>query len=216
MIRTLSAFAAFLTLGSAAAAQAGVTVASTPYAAFNPAAHSAVIDFDHALPAGFTLTGGLVRNVDDALGAQPAIAPGVKGTSMYWSINAGDAGTLMSAIGYQSVSFLWGSMDTYNTLSLLNADGSVMSQWTGAQAYTPSNGDQYDAATNRRVTFRSDGAAIYGLRLESGQPAFEVDDVAFAQAVPEPATWGMLLMGFAGLGAVLRRRRRPLQRIRFA
>jgi len=30
-----------------------------------------------------------------------------------------------------------------------------------------------------------------------------------AAAVPEPATWGLMLLGFAGMGMVLRRRRRP-------
>jgi hypothetical protein len=29
-----------------------------------------------------------------------------------------------------------------------------------------------------------------------------------AAAVPEPATWGMMIMGFAGMGGVLRSRRR--------
>ena len=28
-------------------------------------------------------------------------------------------------------------------------------------------------------------------------------------AVPEPATWGLMLLGFAGMGMLLRRRRRP-------
>lgn len=44
-----------------------------------------------------------------------------------------------------------------------------------------------------------------------GKPAkdFVVDRVYFTPtaAVPEPATWAMMLMGFGGLGAVLRRRR---------
>jgi len=30
------------------------------------------------------------------------------------------------------------------------------------------------------------------------------------QAVPEPATWAMMLLGFAGIGMVLRRRRHPV------
>jgi hypothetical protein len=30
-----------------------------------------------------------------------------------------------------------------------------------------------------------------------------------ALAVPEPATWGMMLLGFAGIGMAMRRRRRP-------
>jgi hypothetical protein len=29
-----------------------------------------------------------------------------------------------------------------------------------------------------------------------------------AAAVPEPATWGMMLLGFAGIGMAMRRRRR--------
>jgi hypothetical protein len=29
-------------------------------------------------------------------------------------------------------------------------------------------------------------------------------------AVPEPATWGLMLLGFAGIGMVIRRRRRPV------
>ena len=29
------------------------------------------------------------------------------------------------------------------------------------------------------------------------------------QAVPEPATWGMMLLGFAGIGFVMRRKRQP-------
>ena len=207
MTFTRTAIAAALILGTSATANAAMTVSSTAFAGYDPAAQSVVIDFDHALPPGVTVTGGLIRTADDGLGAQPAIAPGVKGISHYWSINAGDPGTLMSAIGYGSVSFLWGSMDAYNTISLLGAGGAVLQQWTGGQVYQPSNGDQLGAATNRRVTFTTDGAAIHGLRLESNQPAFEVDDIAFAQAVPEPATWAMMLLGFGAVGYSMRRRK---------
>jgi len=34
-------------------------------------------------------------------------------------------------------------------------------------------------------------------------------NATFYPAVPEPATWGMMLLGFAGIGFVLRRQRRP-------
>ena len=33
---------------------------------------------------------------------------------------------------------------------------------------------------------------------------------AVPAAVPEPATWGMMLFGFAGIGMAIRRRRRPV------
>jgi hypothetical protein len=34
--------------------------------------------------------------------------------------------------------------------------------------------------------------------------------VTITAAVPEPATWGMMLLGFAGIGVALRRSRRPM------
>jgi len=54
------------------------------------------------------------------------------------------------------------------------------------------------------------GAGTYTLHLEgtsSGQGAFG-GNVAFT-AVPEPATWGMMLLGFGAVGLAMRRRRRP-------
>ena len=51
---------------------------------------------------------------------------------------------------------------------------------------------------------------IYGFRIGGGfVPDFDVTGVNFSvtAAVPEPATWAVMLLGFAGLGAALRRRR---------
>jgi choice-of-anchor C domain-containing protein len=36
-----------------------------------------------------------------------------------------------------------------------------------------------------------------------------IDNVAIADAVPEPASWALMLTGFLGMGTVLRRSRRP-------
>ena len=51
--------------------------------------------------------------------------------------------------------------------------------------------------------------------LAAGTPANNLPPVAFLDgvsltAVPEPATWAIMLMGFAGLGAALRARRRAV------
>ena len=54
------------------------------------------------------------------------------------------------------------------------------------------------------------GAGTYTLHLEgtsTGQGAFG-GNVAFT-AVPEPATWAMMLLGFGAVGFAMRRRRRP-------
>jgi len=54
------------------------------------------------------------------------------------------------------------------------------------------------------------GAGTYTLHLEgtsTGNGSFG-GNVAFT-AVPEPATWGMMLLGFGAVGFAMRRRRRP-------
>lgn len=198
--------AAVMTAASPAAAS--VTTSSTAFGLNDVPAGSTLIDFDHSLPAGFTLSGGQVRNFSDGAGAEPAIAQDVKETSFYLTSNPGNPATLLSSIGYRTVSFLWGSIDDYNTVYLLNSAGATIQAFTGMDMGPPANGDQGAAATNRRVTFTTSGAtsAIYGLRFETGSPAFEVDNVAFSNAVPEPASWAMMICGFGAIGAVLRRR----------
>lgn len=52
--------------------------------------------------------------------------------------------------------------------------------------------------TRIRFTDTSTGMVNQGIYL---------DDVSVTAAVPEPATWGMMLIGFGGIGAALRSRR---------
>jgi hypothetical protein len=64
------------------------------------------------------------------------------------------------------------------------------------------------------VGFTDPGKAITSVTINAGvsgvggQDAVGVDDVRFQTAVPEPAAWAMMLVGFGGLGAVMRSRRR--------
>jgi hypothetical protein len=53
-------------------------------------------------------------------------------------------------------------------------------------------------------------ASIAALNNQSGEGH------PFIPAVPEPATWAMMLLGFGALGGMLRRRERQSARIRFA
>ncbi|HEY7900827.1 MAG TPA: PEPxxWA-CTERM sorting domain-containing protein, partial [Caulobacteraceae bacterium] len=54
------------------------------------------------------------------------------------------------------------------------------------------------------VTFTSSGGT-HNPNLDGNGEHFALDNLSVA--VPEPATWALLLVGFAGLGAVARRRR---------
>lgn len=192
-------------LASSSSAYASVTVNSTALALAAPAGTSVLVDFDTPMPAGFTLTGGLVQNVSNDQGAEPA-----GDTSYYLSANPGDSATLMSATGFTEASLYWGSMDDYNTVTLLDKDGGTIASYTGAQVFSPANGDQSGAATNRHVDFTTSGltSPIYGLEFQSSSPALEVDNVAFSApvgGVPEPTTWGMMISGLGLVGAAMRR-----------
>jgi hypothetical protein len=202
----------------AVAAFCGMTVWSAPSSAtvlitstaFNSnfVPDASVIDFDQPVSSGFSVTGGVVRATDDGFGSPPAVAPGIKGSSAYLSVNPGEAAAIVSRTGFQSVSFLWGSMDSYNTLRLIGANGTTIGSYSGLDVFAPADGDQLGGDTNRRVTFTVQGGpGIYGIGLESSQPAFEIDDVSFSGAVPEPATWAMMLIGVGAVGASVRRRK---------
>ena len=64
------------------------------------------------------------------------------------------------------------------------------------QLITATNGAQFTLAVND-VSVAAGGA----VQILSGQLQ--------AVAVPEPATWAMMLLGFAGIGMTIRRRRQP-------
>ena len=61
--------------------------------------------------------------------------------------------------------------------------------------------------------FASDNA-IFG--NSAGGPLVELSITTDAGAVPEPATWAMMLLGFAVIGGAMRARKRPQVRVRFA
>jgi choice-of-anchor C domain-containing protein len=87
-----------------------------------------------------------------------------------------------------------GSQLQTNTFTVTGSDSHSSMGW---QAYTYN----FTAATNSTtLSFASATGTAYGPAL---------DNVSVA-GVPEPASWAMMLLGFGGLGAVLRRQRRPV------
>ena len=207
----------------ASAANASVTVSAAPYDLNVPAGTGTVVDFDHALPTGFTLTGSgyLIQSGDNGLGAAPAAGPtdATDDHSAYLSVYDGWA-KLMSGTSFHSVSFFWGSMDSYNAFDLLDASGNVFDTILSGDIPAGTNGDQLGAWTNQRVTITS-SQAVYGVQLRSTTPAFEADNFLFSGhlgggndvhvgAVPEPASWAMILVGFGAVGGAIRSQRRKV------
>ena len=121
--------------------------------------------------------------------------------------------TLMGKQAFSNISFFVGSLDAYNTVQLLDATGTAIETYTGyamgGGVSIPFPGNQ-SPEDNRRVTFTgTDGTVFYGAKFYNlgDTSAFEFDNVSFTAAVPEPATWAMMIMGFGMVGFAARRRR---------
>lgn len=207
MLKSLLATAALIAAAPLAAASF-VTSAGAPDP--GPAAgETLVVTFDAPDAAGYSWSG----NLTIATGSNSAAAAPAGDSTAYGYVSSAltPNWALLSTPDLRSISFYWGSVDDYNELQVLGAGGSVLLTLTGATpgvGTPPIDGNQILERTNRRIFITADaGEAITGLRFASTGVAFEFDDFA-ANAVPEPATWAMLIAGFGLIGVAARRRRR--------
>jgi hypothetical protein len=110
-------------------------------------------------------------------------------------------------IQYQSsqndFKLLWGSVDSYNTLQFYNGT-SLVTSFAGSDVIAAADGNQgYGGSRYVNVGFTGETFNKV-VAISNGSPAFEFN----IAAVPEPATWAMLLIGFFGVGFVVRGARR--------
>ena len=185
-------------------AMAGVAVSSVDGAA--PYGVPATFQFDGPTSE---YSGTIYTDSVGGVRAQPAGSTGGYG-SVGPSNDQSSAILDLSAFGaISSITFLWGSVDTYNTITLL---GTGVSFNGGDEGVSPSNGDQVNPNSNRLVTLTFTGADqwnVTGLEFSSTGNAFEFDNVKVTTAaVPEPASWALMLGGFGAIGGAMRSRRR--------
>jgi hypothetical protein len=193
---------AFAALG-ALPATAAVTVSSVDGA--SPYGVPATFQFDSATPE----YSGTIYTDSTSVRAQPAGS-----TKGYAAVGPGnkESSAILDLTGFdviKSITFLWGSVDNYNTLSAL---GTGMTFSGGDQSVAPASGDQGAPNSNRLVTLTFTGADrtnVTGLKFSSTGDAFEFDNVnVVSGAVPEPASWALMLFGFGGVGTAMRSRRK--------
>jgi hypothetical protein len=180
-----------------------ITATATPFSPTLTAPGFTMIDdFDGTVANGFLPTGGDLFTGTSGTAAEP---PG-DGTT-YLGVQAGNSFTLTDNLGsLVAISFFMGSPDDYNGLHLtVNGtkgpiDLSGTQIWGGSPA---GNGDQSEGFL---VTYTFSPNSVHSLTFSSSSPAFEVDNIA--GMVPEPATWGLMIMGFGAAGAMLRGKRK--------
>jgi hypothetical protein len=165
-----------------------------------------IIDnFTSGAAAGFSFTGGHIRPGSDGL--DPGVsAPPPHDATDYETVRGGESAVLTSSHLLKSFSFYLGSPDSYNSVELLGPgfdqvlNGSAI--WKSATDY---GGDQ---SVGLRVRYDFGGNPVNKIIFGSSGNSFEFDTLAAGLGVPEPATWGLMIVGFGGVGAVLRNRRR--------
>jgi hypothetical protein len=204
----LVASVALAAMASAASAAVTVNVASFGDPDLLPANQVLLADFNDAGDPEAVLLGGYTLDLN---GATVGVNEGVGGYSgtlpndptHYLTVPGGASATFTSVSGFKAFSLYMGSPDTYNRIRFIG-DGFDETVVGGGLF----GGDtSQDWSWGARVNFDFGGAVVKQVILSSTSNSFEVDNAAVA-AVPEPATWAMMIMGFGAAGALLRQRRR--------
>jgi len=152
------------------------------------------------------IVGGSILNADQPFADIPkgAIAGG---NFLSAGPTTTEPSTVMFDSGIDYISFLWGSPDTYNRLTVITTAGDVNFTAAGLN-FSVTNGDQ---SFSQYVQFTADaGVDILGLRFNNSPVvnAFEVANFTVTAPVPEPETYALMLAGLGAVGFISRRRRR--------
>lgn len=209
-----AASAALGILVAASSANAAVTVASTQEGnLFGPLTSGAMVwDFDLIKNANTDYSGNVLQGPQTGSNsASPPYNGSVSGdTTKYASVQANQVGTFKTLGNFYLTDFslYLGSPDDYNTVKF-NFLGGGSQTMTGSEIWggvVLGNGDR---TKGYRVYYNFNGAKVTSIDFGTGNTnAFEFDGLAASVAVPEPATWALMIMGFGSAGAMLRHRRR--------
>jgi hypothetical protein len=107
----------------------------------------------------------------------------------------------------ESISVYIGSLDSYNTIVFFDGATQVAS-YTGTQLTSLTTAVDNQAQVGQANSSLSNGrfyftfsSPVTSIEFVSSSNSFEIAQVAdIATGVPEPSSWAMMLIGFAGLG----------------
>jgi hypothetical protein len=152
---------------------------------------------------GGRLTGDYVNFGPEGIAGIAASIPGNTGSQI--AVLGGNSATLTVNRSVSVFSFDWGSADATNILQLFYNDSVLTIPGT----LLPFNdGDEISPNTNFNFSLIFSEAVMFRQAVFTGQmsDAFVFDNVRI-NAVPEPASWALLITGFGLVGAISRRRR---------
>lgn len=157
-------------------------------------ASNAAITVDNSSPAGLVITGPTTTGSTTTIGftdsglGNPTFAESITFTNDLAGLYSISLGTSSAAVNF-TTAVLTGTSGSYNLTSLF--DNGTLEQW-----------------------------GLSGLTLDAGQYVLDIggtnsdtgvlSGTITIAAVPEPGTWAMMLLGFAGIGFSMRRRPRRL------
>ena len=132
---------------------------------------------------------------------------------------SGSAGAFFGSVG--SVSGITQSLVTVAGASYLisfdlSNDGGTPNffdvDFGSSQLFTATDSGSFGFTTYSTTAIATGASTILSFGFQQNPAFFHLDNVSVSAvngAVPEPGTWAMMLVGFAGAGVALRRRRRP-------
>ncbi|WP_309644374.1 PEPxxWA-CTERM sorting domain-containing protein [Phenylobacterium sp.] len=196
---------ALAALGGAAPASAAVIFTFTPGAASPGAGYTIINPFNDA--TGIVGSDYLIKTPPaDADGSPPANS--IPSGTPYLSVLAGGFATITFDAPVSAFQFDWGSIDTYNTLAI-NSTGADPIFIPGTYFIIPAYCVRVSPGTNGLFNVSGTaGEQFTSVTFSSSSNSFEVDNLASLSAVPEPATWGMMILGFGAVGSMVRSSRR--------
>jgi hypothetical protein len=163
------------------------SVPQTPYGASFPTFPQPATFSDGG--GSWSGTGIVMKN--DGEGSLGLYAEPYNDTTNYMAVLGGQSETVTYGKDYSKLGLYWGSIDTYNVITLYDGANSV-----SVPVPPVANGGQFADDSNRY--FLITGFDFNKVGFSSTGNSFEFDNVAVG--TPEPSTWIMMALGFAGLG----------------
>lgn len=199
MLATPVCAANIIQAGDKGAAQGNATpVTDAAAAAFDAANPPTFLEtFEDAVATGFSITGGSITSTPDG------------GGSSVYGYNTTPGGNFLLELYGESATF-----------AFLNPVSSFGFKLTGVQLSNLTIQFNDGSFQNIAILNNGSGAQFFGasaftnsvtsLTLNSQNDIIGLDDLRFssAAAVPEPATWALMLLGFGFVGGVLRSAKR--------